>query len=68
MKKWFINLLRRYGYVKCEYGFACGRHWVSIDGFVLAQASGEAVPLRDEDVQRIGYVCLDHGKYWDMPE
>lgn len=66
--KCFKNMLRSLGYLKCDYGFACGRHWVEIDGYVLAQVSGEACPLRDEDVHRIGYVCLDHGKYWDDPK
>ena len=62
------NLLRKFGYLKVNYGFACGRHWVEIDGHVIAQASGEDVPMRDEDVHRLGYVIIDHGEFWDKPE
>ena len=58
--------LRRFGYYKCDYGFACGRHWIKIDGKTICQTSGD-VWLRDEDVQRIGYVCLDRGRHWDDP-
>ena len=72
MKKILQNMLRRvlrrFGYLKVDYGCACGRHWVSIDGHTIAQASGEDVPMRDEDVHRLGYVIMDHGKYWDKPE
>jgi hypothetical protein len=61
------QLLRAFGYYKCDYGFASGRHWVSIDGHVLAQVSGEDVPMADKVVHRIGYVCFDKGKHWTKP-
>lgn len=35
------------------YGFACGRHWMSINGKVIAQTSGDDCYLRDEDVERL---------------
>ena len=64
----FENILRKHGYLKCDYGFACGRHWVAIDGKVIAQTQGDDCWLRDEDVHRLGYVCLDKGKHWVKPE
>lgn len=60
-------LLRFFGYYKCDYGFATGRHWVSIDGKVIAQTSGDDVWMRDEDVHAMGYYILDHGKHWSQP-
>lgn len=67
MKKAIQNILRRFGYLKVDYGFSCGRHWVSIDGKTIAQSSGDDVWLRDEDVHRLGYTIIDHGKYWTIP-
>jgi hypothetical protein len=61
------RVLRRFGYLKCDYGFSCGRHWVEIDGKVIAQTSGDDVWLRDEDVHRLGYAIIDHGKHWSAP-
>ena len=61
------RVLRRFGYLKVDYGFACGRHWVEIDGKVIAQTSGDDVWLRDEDVHRLGYAIIDHGKHWSSP-
>lgn len=68
MKRLIAKILRRFGYLKCDYGFACGRHWVSIDGKVIAQSSGDDCWMRDEDVHRMGYVCLDHGEHWTKPK
>jgi hypothetical protein len=61
------RFLRQFGYLKVDYGFSCGRHWVEIDGKVIAQTSGDDVWLRDEDVHRLGYAIIDHGKHWDTP-
>jgi hypothetical protein len=61
------RFLRRFGYLKVDYGFACGRHWVEIDGTVISQTSATHVWLRDDDVHRLGYAIIDHGKHWDMP-
>lgn len=36
--------------LKVDYGFSCGRHWISIGGKVIAQTSGDDVWMRDEDV------------------
>lgn len=60
-------ILRKFGYYKIRYGFSCGRHWIEIDGKTMAQTPGDAIWLRDEDVQRIGYVAIDRGRHWTMP-
>ena len=62
------NILRKFGYYKCDYGCSCGRHWISIDGKTIAQTSGDDVWLRDEDVHKLGYICFDQGKHWDKPD
>lgn len=59
-------ILRRFGFVHIDYGAACGRHWVSIDGKVLAQTPGDRVPLRDGDVVRIARACIP-GCIWGPP-
>jgi hypothetical protein len=61
------RFLRRFGYLKVDYGFACGRYWVEIDGKVISQTSATHVWLRDDDVHRLGYAIIDHGKHWDRP-
>lgn len=47
------RILKMFGFYKIEYGFSCGRHWVSIDGQVIAQTPGDDVWLRDEDVCKL---------------
>lgn len=49
----FKSLLRKFGYYTIDYGFATGRHWIAIDGKIIAQTAGDDVWLRDEDVERI---------------
>jgi hypothetical protein len=44
------RFLKLFGYYKIDYGFSCGRHWIEIDGKVVAQTPGDDVWLRDEDV------------------
>lgn len=44
------NRLRAIGFYRIDYGFSCGRHWMSIDGKVVAQTHGDEVRLRDEDI------------------
>jgi hypothetical protein len=61
------RFLRRFGYLKVDYGFACGRYWVEIDGKVISQTSATHVWLCDDDVHRLGYAIIDHGKHWNMP-
>jgi hypothetical protein len=36
--------------VDIDYGFSCGRHWIKINGKVIAQTPGDDVWMRDEDV------------------
>jgi len=64
MLRW---LLRHIGYYHIDYGFACGRHWIEIDGKIIAQTPGDDVWLRDEDVHRLGYAILDMGRHWTNP-
>ena len=59
--------LRQLGYLKVDYGFSCGRHWISIDAKIIAQTSGNDVWMRDADVHRLGYAVIDHGKHWVKP-
>ncbi len=61
-------LLRKFGYFRIDYGFSCGRHWMSIDGKVIAQTAGDHVYLRDEDVHRLVYTAIDGGRYWSRPD
>lgn len=63
----FKNILKRFGYLKVDYGFSCGRHWIKIDDKIICQANCD-VYLKDEDVHRIGYFILDNGKYWRQPD
>lgn len=62
----FSWLLRKLGYYRVDYGFSCGRHWMSIDGHFIAQTPGD-IWLRDEDVHRVVYETIDHGKHWSVP-
>jgi hypothetical protein len=48
--KW---LLKKFGFYQIEYGFACGRHWIEIDGKVIAQTLGDDIWMRDEDVAKM---------------
>lgn len=48
----FAKLIRRDLYT-IDHGFACGRHWISIDGKVIAQTSGNDVFMRDEEISRL---------------
>lgn len=36
--------------VKIDHGFSCGRHWISINGVMIAQTQGNDVWMRDADV------------------
>lgn len=60
-------LLRKFGYHHIDYGFSCGRHWMSIDGKTIAQTSGDSVWLRDEDVHQLVYHTVDGGRYFSNP-
>lgn len=66
MKKVIDKILRYFGYYKIDYGFSCGRHWISIGGKILAQTPGDAVWMRDEDVHRLAYIVID-GCVWSEP-
>jgi hypothetical protein len=56
-------LLRKLGYLKVDYGFACGRHWIEIDGKTIAQTPGDDFWLRDEDIRNLA-VAVIPGCIW----
>ena len=56
-------LLCLFGFYHIDYGFACGRHWMSIDGKIIAQTKGDDCWMRDEDVHRL-ITCVDKSKHW----
>lgn len=61
-------ILRKFGYYRIDYGFSMGRHWMSIDGKIIAQSHGDDVWMRDEDIRRLIYIAVDHGKHWSAPD
>lgn len=63
MTRW---LLRRFGYVKVYHGAACGRHWVSIDGKMIYQASGADLWMPDDFTQALAIVA-DPTCKWELP-
>jgi len=67
MRKLIDAILRRCGYYRCDYGFSCGRHWVRIDGRVIAQSNADEVWMPDRFVHALGYVCFDRGRRWEEP-
>lgn len=56
-------LLRKLGYVSIDYGFSCGRHWVAIDGKVIAQTSGDDFWLEDAQIRRMA-IAVVPGCVW----
>lgn len=52
------RLLKRFGFYKIDYGFACGRCWVSVDEKVIAQTAGDDLYLTDDDVKRFSVYIL----------
>ena len=38
---------------KIDWGFSCGRHFITINDKVIAQTEGDDIWLKDEDVKRI---------------
>lgn len=59
-------LLRFFGYYKIDYGFSCGRHWMEIDGKIVAQTAGDDVWLRDEDVHALVVGTIGAGHGWEL--
>ena len=41
------------GFYKIDYGFSCGRHWVTIDGKTVVQSDGADVYLPDEQIVKL---------------
>lgn len=48
--QWFLRL---FGYYRIDYGFTCGRHWMTINGKTIAPTSGDDCYLSDEDIVRL---------------
>ena len=42
------KLLKMFGYYKIDYGYSCGRHWVEIDGNLVAQSRDANLWLPDD--------------------
>lgn len=61
------RILRYFGYYKCDYGFATGRHYVIINGMVIADTPEDDFWLSENDVHRLGYCLFDHGEHWTVP-
>jgi len=62
------DLLRRLGYLKVDYGFSCGRHFIEIDGKIIAQTNGNDVWMRDEDISTLGRAVIPGcAAHWQRP-
>ena len=61
------HILRWFGYVSIDYGFSCGRHWVEIDGKMIAQTPGDALWMNDKDVRRLAIAVIE-GCEWEAQE
>lgn len=59
-------ILRRFGFVKIDHGAACGRHWVSIDGKMIYQATGADLWMPDDFTQALAIVA-DPACEWELP-
>jgi len=59
--------------MKVDYGFACGRYWLQIDGKMICQTSGDDFWMTDSDVLSLIMVLFpnafqDSVKYQDNPQ
>ena len=61
------KILRFFGFVSIDYGFSCGRHWMEIDGKMIAQTHGDDFWMRDEDVRRMAIAVIP-GCIWKPEE
>jgi hypothetical protein len=60
--------LRKLGYLKVDYGFSCGRHYIVIDGKTIAQTPGDDVWMHDEDIATLGRAVIPGcRKHWGVP-
>lgn len=58
------KILAYFGYYKIRYGFSCGRHWMEINGKMIAQTPKDDFWLPDEWVTELVYVTVDQSKFW----
>lgn len=52
------KILRWFGYVSIDYGFACGRHWIEVDGKMIAQTHGDDFWMKDNDIRRLAQAII----------
>lgn len=48
------SILRRFGYIKTDFGFTCGRHYLIVDGKTIAQTPGDDIWMKDGDIRDLG--------------
>jgi len=48
--RWFLKL---FGFYKVEYGYACGRHWMSINDKVIAATDDDDFYMPDDLVKSL---------------
>lgn len=51
-------ILRHFGFLKVQYGYALNRHYIAIDGHMLADSQGAEVRLPEIDVVRLGRAVI----------
>lgn len=47
------KILKWFGYYQIDYGSSCGRHFLEIDGKIIAQTSGDDAYIIDEHAKGI---------------
>lgn len=67
---WFDKLMwKLFNYLRVDYGFSCGRHWIDIDGKVIAQTPGDDFYLPDEKIAQLGLKVIPGcEKHWIDPD
>lgn len=45
------RIFKWFGFYKISWGFTCGRHWMEIDGKVIAQTPGNDMWMRDLEIE-----------------
>lgn len=44
--------------VNIDYGFSCGRHWISINDKVIAQTPGDDFCMPDEEIRKLAIAVI----------
>lgn len=53
------KFLRKFGYVRIDYGVACGRRWISVDDKKVYQGEGADLYMNDNQVRMLGHALFD---------